>query len=97
MGLCLTQLCTKYRLVSTYVESLPLVVKDNHKVKASERYVESLPLVVKDNHKVKGLLYSCLLIACLPSESRTLNWHLETIHTAQVVLNVPVTHLTATP
>lgn len=41
MGLCLTQLCTKYRLVSTYVESLPLVVKDNHKVKASEHYEEA--------------------------------------------------------
>ena len=30
--------------------------------------------------KVKGSLYSCLLIACLPSGSRTLNWHLESIY-----------------
>ena len=30
--------------------------------------------------KVKGPLYSCLLIAHLPSGSRTLKWHLETIY-----------------
>ena len=30
---------------------------------------------------MKGLLYSCLLIVCLPSGSRTSNWHLETIYT----------------
>ena len=28
---------------------------------------------------MKGLLYSCLLIMHLPSRSRKLNWHLETI------------------
>ena len=52
------------------------------KIQATKRYVESLPLVLKDkkkaaSHKAKGSLYSCLL----PSGSRTLNWHLETIYT----------------
>ena len=41
------------------------------KLQASKCYVESLPLVLKDkepvSHKVKGSLYSCLLIARLPS------------------------------
>ena len=53
-------------------------------IQASKRYIESLPLVLKDNeaasHKVKGFLYNCLLIMCLPSGSRTLHWHLETIY-----------------
>ena len=47
------------------------------KLQASKRYVESLPLVLKDEEpvslKVKGSLYSCLLIARLPSGSRMLN------------------------
>ena len=44
------------------------------KIQASKHYVESLPLVLKAAfHKVKGSLYSCLLIACLPSGNRMLN------------------------
>ena len=35
------------------------------------------------SHKVKELLYSCLLISCLPSGNKTLNWHLETIYSPQ--------------
>ena len=35
---------------------------------------------------MKDLLYSCLLSARLPSGSRTLNWHLETIY---ILLNPP--------
>ena len=46
-------------------------------IQASKCYIESLPLVPKDKEaaslKVKGPLYSCLLIARLPSGSRTLN------------------------
>ena len=46
-------------------------------IHASKCYIKSLPLVPKDkiaaSLKVKGLLYSCLLIACLHSGSRTLN------------------------
>jgi len=49
------------------------------KIQASKRYVESLSLVPKDKKaaslKVKGSLYGCLLIARLPSRSRTLNWY----------------------
>ena len=51
------------------------------KIQASKCYVEFLPLVLNDkkvaSHKVKASFYSCLLIVCLPSESRTLNWDLE--------------------
>ena len=48
------------------------------KIQASKRYIESLPLVPKDKRScaslnVKGPLYSCLLIARLPSGSRMLN------------------------
>ena len=38
------------------------------KIQASKCYIECLLLVTKDN--VKGLLYSCLLIARLPSRSK---------------------------
>ena len=45
------------------------------KIQTSKWYIESLPLVVKNKVaslvKVKGLLYSCLLIAHLPSRSKT--------------------------
>ena len=55
------------------------------KIQTSKWYIESLPLVLKNKVaslvKVKGSLYSCLLIAHLPSRSRTFNWHLETIYT----------------
>ena len=54
------------------------------KIQASKCYIKYLLLVPKEKEaaslKVKGLLYSCLLITCLPSGSRTLNWHLETIY-----------------
>ena len=54
------------------------------KIQASKHYVEPLPLVLKieaaASHKVKGSLYSCLLIATLPSRSRMLNWILEIIY-----------------
>ena len=54
------------------------------KIQESKHYIESLPSVPKDKQasslKVKGPLYSCLLITHLPSRSRTLNWHLETIY-----------------
>ena len=45
------------------------------KIQASKRYVESLPLKIEEaaSHKMTGSLYSCLLITCLPSESRTVN------------------------
>ena len=44
------------------------------KILASKRYIESLVLNDKAaSLKVKGLLYSCLLIACFSSGSRTLN------------------------
>ena len=45
------------------------------KIQTSKHYIKSLPLVPKDNAslKVKDPLYSRLLIACLPSRSRTLN------------------------
>ena len=47
------------------------------KTQANKHYIESLLLVPKDKEvvslKVKGQLYSCLLITCLPSRSRTLN------------------------
>ena len=45
------------------------------KIQASKRYIESLPLVLEEaaSLKVKGPLFSCLLITCLPSQSRTLN------------------------
>ena len=53
------------------------------KIQARKCYIESLSLVAEDkkaaSHKVKGPLYSCLLIPHLPSGSRMLNWHLETI------------------
>ena len=53
------------------------------KIQARKCYIESLSLVAEDKKaaflKVKGPLYSCLLIAHLPSGSRMLNWHLETI------------------
>ena len=43
-------------------------------IQAIKRYIESLPLVLEAaSLKVKGPLYSCLLIVCLPSGSRTLN------------------------
>ena len=64
-GLCLTQLCAKYRLVSATRSPYHLCSKIK----------EAASL------KVKGLLYSCLLMVHLPSRSRTLNWHLETIYT----------------
>ena len=61
------------------------------KIQVSERYIESLTLVPKDKKlhaspKVKGPLYSCLLIAHLPSRSRTLNWYLETIYSGNISL-----------
>ena len=41
------------------------------KILASKHYIESLPSVPEDERscfsQVKGLLYSCLLIVCLPS------------------------------
>ena len=45
------------------------------KIQASKHYTESLVPKVKKaaSLKVKGLLHSYLLIACLPSESRTFN------------------------
>ena len=47
------------------------------KIQASKHYIISLPLVRKIKEaaslKVIGPLYSCLLIACLPSGSRMLN------------------------
>ena len=55
------------------------------KIQASKCYVEFLPLVLNNkkvaSYKVKASFYSCLLIVCLPSESRTLNWDLETTYT----------------
>ena len=60
-GLGLVQLCAKYRLVNTTSSPYHLYRKIN----------EAASL------KVKGPLYNCLLIACLPSRSRTLNWHLK--------------------
>ena len=54
-----------------------------YKLQTRKSYIESLPLVLKVKEagslKVKVPLYSCLLIVCLPSGSRTLNWHLETM------------------
>ena len=65
-GVCLVQLCAKYRLegaISCPYHPYPKIKK-----------AVSL--------KVKGLLCSCLLIMCLPSGSRMLDWHLETIYYA---------------
>ena len=46
-------------------------------IQASKHNIESLPLVPKIKEaaspKVKGPVYSCLLIARLPSKGRTLN------------------------
>ena len=39
--------------------------------------------------KVKGSLYSCLLITCMSSRSRTLNWLLETIYIYSLLSEVP--------
>ena len=58
------QLCVKYGLVSATLSPCHSCLKIK----------EAASL------KVKGSLYSCLLIAHLPSGSKTLNWHLETIH-----------------
>ena len=47
-GLCLAQLHAKYRLVSAYIESLPLVLKDkkdkSYCFSQSERFAIQLPL-----------------------------------------------------
>ena len=47
------------------------------KIQASKCYIKSLPLVLKDKEaaflKVKVPLYSCLLIAYLPSGNRMIN------------------------
>ena len=44
-GLCLAHLCAKYRLVSAYVESLPLVLKGKRSCfSQGERYAVQLPL-----------------------------------------------------
>ena len=47
-----------------------------YKLQTRKSYIESLPLVLQVKEagslKVKVPLYSCLLIACLPSGSRTL-------------------------
>ena len=55
--LCLAQLCANYRLVSATLSP----------------YHCCLKIEEADSHKVKGSLYSCLLVASLPSGSRTLN------------------------
>ena len=55
--LCLAQLCTNYRLVSATLSP----------------YHCCLEIEEADSYKVKGSLYSCLLVAHLPSGSRTLN------------------------
>ena len=50
------------------------------KIQARKHYIKSLTLVLKDKKavslKVKGPLYSCLLTAHLPTQSRTLNKHI---------------------
>ena len=56
-GLCLAQLCTKYRLVSA----------------ALSPYYCCLKIEAAASLKVKDSLYSCLSVARLPSGSRTLN------------------------
>ena len=56
-GLCLVQLCAKYRLVSA----------------ASSPYHQCRKIKEAASLKVKGSLYSCLLIESLPSDSKTLN------------------------
>ena len=44
------------------------------------------------SHEVKGSLYSCLLIVHLPSGSRMLNWHLETIYTYMYIAYPHLSH-----
>ena len=63
-GLCLVQLCAKYRLISATLSP----------------YYQCRKIKEATSLKVKGPLYSCLLIVRLPFGSRTLNWDLETIY-----------------
>ena len=71
-------------------ESGPVFSAAVCKIQASKHYVESLPLVLKEaaSHKVKGSLYSCLLIARLPSGSRMFNWILEIIYRLEIWLGM---------
>ena len=55
--LCLAKLCTKYRLVNATLSP----------------YYCCLKIEEAASHEVKGSLYSCLLVAHLPSGSRALN------------------------
>ena len=70
------------------------------KVQARKHYIKSLISAPKDKKavslKVVGPLYICLFMAHLPSGSRTLNWHLETIYSMPYsILLLPLwsTHL----
>jgi len=70
------------------------------KMQGSKYYVEFLPLVLKDKKKrlltrLKSSLYSCLLTVCLPSGSRTLNRHLETIYRLGLDCRKTLLHLVA--
>ena len=59
------------------------------KILVSKRYIKSLLLVTKDTSlKVKVCCTAVILTMHLPSGSKTLNWHLETIYILCILMTV---------